>query len=60
MPHIGHFQEFDYQVYSLNKEPNKEKFQSQSKRRIFVGYAENSKAYRIWLPDEYKIDEQKI
>lgn len=36
--HVGHFQEFGRQVYSLNREPNKGKFQSRSKKGIFVGY----------------------
>lgn len=41
-------------MYFLDRNPNKEKFQS--RKGIFVGYAENSKAYRIWIPDEHRID----
>jgi len=40
----------------LNRNPNKDKFQSRSKKGIFVGYAENAKAYRIWIPNEHRID----
>jgi len=29
---------------------------SRSKKSIFIRYAENSKAFRIWIPDEHKID----
>ncbi|KMQ88472.1 retrovirus-related gag-pol polyprotein [Lasius niger] len=55
-PDVGYFQEFGCQVYSLIREPNKEKFQSRSKKGVFVGYAEDSKAFRIWIPDEHRID----
>lgn len=55
-PDVGYFQEFGCRVYSLIREPNKEKFGSRSRKGIFVGYAENSKAFRIWIPDEHRID----
>lgn len=55
-PDVGYFREFGCQVYSLIREPNKGKFQSRSKKGVFVGYAENSKAFRIWIPDEHRID----
>lgn len=53
---VGYFQDFDCSVYFLDRNPNKEKFQSRSKKGIFVGYTENFKAYRIWIPDEHRID----
>jgi len=40
----------------LVRSPNKEKFEPRSKKGIFVGYSDESKAYRVWLPEERKID----
>jgi len=56
IPNVSHFQEFGCKVYTLDKNPNKKKLDSRSKRGIFVGYSDQSKAYRVWLPDERKID----
>lgn len=53
---VKYFREFGCPVYSLIREPNKGKFQCRSKKGIFIGYAESSKAYRIWIPEERKID----
>lgn len=55
-PHVDHFREFGCQVYPLKREPNKKKFQSRSKKRIFVGYAENFKTYKVCLPEERRTD----
>jgi len=56
VPDVSHFKEFGSQVYTLVRSPNKEKFEPRSKKGIFVGYSDESKAYRIWLPEEKKID----
>ena len=56
IPYVGYFREFGCPVYSLNREPNKKKFEERSKKGIFIGYDEKSKAYRIWLPKERRID----
>lgn len=55
IPDISHFQEFGREVLILNREPIKDKFEDRS-RRVFIGYSEVSKGYRIWLPEERKIE----
>ncbi|KMQ87616.1 retrovirus-related pol polyprotein from transposon tnt 1-94 [Lasius niger] len=54
VPDVGYFQKFGCLVYSLDREPNKGKFQSRSRKGIFMGYTERSKAYRIWIPDKHE------
>jgi len=34
----------------------KGKFDARSEKSLFVGYSENSKDFRIWLPDQRKIE----
>ncbi|KAK2578606.1 hypothetical protein KPH14_001023 [Odynerus spinipes] len=46
----------EFKVFSLNREPTKGKFEPRSKKGIFLGYSEQSKAYRVWLPDERRVD----
>jgi len=41
--------------YTLDRLHNKEKFQPCSKKGIFVGCSNESKAYRLWLPQEINI-----
>lgn len=42
-------------AYVLNKDPGKNKFEEITKTGIFVGYCEQAKAYRVWLPEERKL-----
>lgn len=56
VPNVEYFKEFGCPTYYLINKPNKGKFDPRSKREIFVGYAEKSKAYRIWVPDDRKIE----
>ena len=37
IPYVGYFREFGCPVYSLNREPNKKKFEERSKKGIFDG-----------------------
>lgn len=39
----------------LNKETGKENFDDWVKECIYIGYAENSKAYRLWQLNERTI-----
>ncbi|KAG7197624.1 hypothetical protein KM043_013405 [Ampulex compressa] len=43
-------------LLQLDRYPNKDKLELRSKRGIFVGYAEQSKAHRIWLLEERRVD----
>lgn len=55
-PNIKYFREFGCEAYTRDRNPNKSKFDPRSKKGIFVGYANGSKAYRIWIPEDRKID----
>ncbi|KMQ86259.1 retrovirus-related gag-pol polyprotein [Lasius niger] len=55
-PNVSYFREFGCRVFSLNTRPGKEKFDPRSKEGIFLGYSEDSKGYRVWIPSEKKIE----
>jgi len=55
-PNVAYFREFGCETYCLDKYPIKGKFDARSKKGLFVGYSENSKSFRIWLPDQRKIE----
>ncbi|EZA50979.1 Copia protein [Ooceraea biroi] len=54
-PDIGHLRTFGSKVFVLNKNPNKGKFEPRSIEGIFIGYADASKGYRVWIPKDSKI-----
>lgn len=56
VPDVSHFRIFGSEVFTLNRLPTKGKFESRSKKGIFIGYSEESKGYRIWIPDERRVD----
>jgi len=47
VPDVSHFMEFGCEVYILNRDPTKGKFDPRSKKGIFLGYSEQSKAYHV-------------
>lgn len=52
---ISYLRTFGCRAYMLDKSPGKGKFDARSKECIFVGYSKEAKAYRVWLPNERKI-----
>jgi hypothetical protein len=54
VPNVCYFKIFGCTAYYLNNKP-KHKFSARSKKGIFVGYSENSKAFRIYIPDENRV-----
>ena len=52
---LSHFRTFGCRAFSLNKQPEKGKFDQHRRECIFIGYLEESKSYRVWLPVEKKI-----
>lgn len=56
VPNVIHFQEFGFNVFCLDKVPDKGKFETRSRKGIFLGYSTNSKGFRVWLPKERKIE----
>lgn len=55
VPNVRYFQIFGTKAFILNKEQNKDKFSSRSKECMFIGYSEESKAYRLWDGNEKKV-----
>ena len=51
-PTVRYFQIFGTKVFALDKRQNKGKFDSRGQEGIFLGYSEESKAYRIYLPNK--------
>ena len=54
-PDLSSCRPFGTTVYALEKNPQKGKFDARSKMCIFLGYSEESKAYRLWSSTENKI-----
>ncbi|KAJ3661597.1 hypothetical protein Zmor_005987 [Zophobas morio] len=49
-PDISNFRAFGSRVYYLDRRPGKGKFDPRGEEGVFLGYADESKAYRIWSP----------
>jgi hypothetical protein len=47
---------FGCQVYSHIPKDKRNKLEPSRKKGIFVGYSDSSKAYRIYIPDQHKIE----
>lgn len=54
-PNVRHLREFGGRVLCLNNDPTKGKLTSRSKAGIFLGYSDQSKGYRIWIPEEQRV-----
>ncbi|CAB0033335.1 unnamed protein product [Trichogramma brassicae] len=54
-PCISHMRSFGEKVHVLNKSPTKGKFDRRGLEGIFLGYSDDSKAFRVWLPGAKKI-----
>lgn len=55
-PNVSTFKEFGCNVYCLNRDRGKGKFDQRCKEGIFIGYSEETKGYRVWLPNERKTE----
>lgn len=56
LPVVKHFRDFGCDTYSLINKPNQGKVEPRSRKGIFLGYSENSKAYRVWLPKYKRVE----
>jgi len=56
IPDVSHLEEFGSEVYTLNRDGNKGKLDSRSRKGIFVGYSDETKGYRVWLINEKRTD----
>jgi hypothetical protein len=54
-PVVSYFRKFGTTAFALDKTPGKGKFDSRSKKCIFIGYSVQSKAYRLWNPEARKV-----
>lgn len=54
-PDLRHLRKFGLKVYCLDKRPHKDKLEPRGIEGIFIGYATNAKAYRVWVPSERKV-----
>jgi hypothetical protein len=54
-PIVSYFRKFGTTAFALDKTPGKGKFDSRSKKCIFIGYSVQSKAYRLWDPEARKV-----
>jgi hypothetical protein len=54
-PNVSYFRKFGTTAFALDKTPGKGKFDSRSKKCIFIGYSVQSKAYRFWDPEARKV-----
>ena len=53
-PDISHLR-FGKKAHVLNKDPRKIKLDPRTKMGTFIGYAEESKTYRMWMPEERRV-----
>jgi hypothetical protein len=54
-PDVGHFRMFGCLTFSHVPSEKRTKLEPTSKKGIFVGYNETSKAYRIYIPTQQKL-----
>lgn len=54
-PDVSNLKTFGCKAYALNKDPSKNKLGPKSKICVFIGYSDESKAYRLWDPASKRI-----
>jgi hypothetical protein len=55
-PNIENLRIFGCQVYSHIPKDKRNKLEPSRKKGIFVGYSDSSKSYRIYIPEQHKIE----
>lgn len=55
-PDVSNLKVFGSEVYVMYRSPGKGKLEPKSREGIFVGYSNESKAYKIWIPKERKFE----
>jgi hypothetical protein len=55
-PEVGHLRIFGCSVYIHVPKEKRTKMEPSGKKGVFVGYSENSKAYRIYVPGQRQIE----
>jgi hypothetical protein len=55
-PEVGHLRIFGCPMYIHVPKEKRTKMEPSDKKGVFVGYSENSKAYRIYVPGQRQIE----
>lgn len=55
-PDVTYFRHFGCEVYIMNRSIGKSKLDPPARKGIFVGYCDETKGFRIWIPDERKVE----
>jgi hypothetical protein len=55
-PNVEHLRIFGFHVYIHIPKDKRKKLEPSGKKGIFVGYNESSKAYRIYIPKQHKVE----
>ena len=55
-PDVAHFRVFGSPVYFHVPKEKRSKLDDSRKKRMFVGYSETSKAYRIYVPGQREVE----
>ncbi|GBN39235.1 Retrovirus-related Pol polyprotein from transposon TNT 1-94 [Araneus ventricosus] len=56
VPNIGYFKTFGCEAFVWNNKKNRDKFEPRAVKDIFLGYSDNSKAYRVWLTEAKRVE----
>ncbi|GBN86016.1 Retrovirus-related Pol polyprotein from transposon TNT 1-94 [Araneus ventricosus] len=56
VPNIGYFKTFGCEAFVWNNKKNREKFEPRVLKGIFLGYSDNSEAYRVWLTEAKRVE----
>lgn len=59
-PEVGHLRIFGCPVYFHVPKEKRSKLEASRKKGMFVGYCENSKAYKIYVPGQRKLNSAVI
>jgi hypothetical protein len=59
-PIVSYFRKFETTAFALDKTSGKGKFDSRSKKCIFIGYSVQSKTYRLWDPEARKVIRRRL
>lgn len=55
-PDVSSFEAFGSEVFAMDRSPSKGKLAPRSRKGVFLGYSAESKAYRVWLLEEKKVE----
>jgi len=55
-PDIGHLHIFGCLIYFHVPKEKRNKFEATRRKGMFLGYCENSKSFRIYIPNQRKVE----